>query len=380
MHQLPTNTQIQNITAKMSRQNLETEELLSHLSHQSTLLSRAMSPMCDPPKPMGAWQPQGDPSSLGVLAILPVELLHELLEKLDFRSITRFSRASIRARRAVQSLPAYRDLMSHAPHALDVLRQTRMIRRHTASQLVAALRAEQCAICSAFGPYLYLPTCERVCWACLRRNQTLRAVPRKTASRVFGLSRKQVRQLPCMLTMAGTYGLTQKFYWYRYKLVSVRAAIELAISVHGSLESLCKAVRGRTFTGRRAEEHRRLQGALELVVSGKCDSVFILSADRDMFWLWPPDKYFGMASIPFPSLTRSHSVEPGLFCNGCEWASSQKHRLPGYAVSGMVPPGCDPRWVRSGLKTRVYSRAGLLEHVKHCYGANHLLSMREKEK
>lgn len=126
-HQPSTNTQIQNIIAKMSRQNLDTEELISHLSYYSILLSRTMIDIRDPPKLMGAWQPRDDPSSLVALAILPVELLHEVLKQLDLRSITRFSRVSIRAMRAIQSFPAYRNLMSHAPHALEALSQTRMI-------------------------------------------------------------------------------------------------------------------------------------------------------------------------------------------------------------------------------------------------------------
>lgn len=328
----------------------------------------------DPPKLMGAWQPRDDPSSLVALAILPVELLHEVLKQLDLRSITRFSRVSIRAMRAIQSFPAYRNLMSHAPHALEALSQTRMIRRHTLSQLNAVLRSEQCTICSAFGPYLHLLTCERFCWQCLERNQTTRVIPRETASEVFGLSGEQVRQLPAILTIPGTYGLTQTPYAYRYKLVSVRAAIELAISVHGSLESLSQAVRGQAFTGRNAHEHRHLQKALDILASGKCDVLFTLSEHRDMFRLGPEDRYFGMALIPFPSLTRSQLVENGLFCKGCQWAGSKRRRLKDYVNSGMVPPGCGPHWVRSGLRWRAYSRAGFLEHIRHCYGVDQLIS------
>lgn len=363
----------------MSRQDLDNEELLSLLSdpYQAPFLARTMIPMCDPPKPMGPWQPQGDHSPLGVLAILPVELLHELLEKLDLHSVARFSRVSIQARTAAQSLPGYRDLLSHAPHALEALGQTRMVRHHTASQLIAAFRTEQCTICSAFGPYLLLPTCERVCWPCLRRNRTLRVISRETASEVFGLSEEQVRQLPTILTIPGIYGLAQEPNPYRHKLVSVRAAIELAISVHGSLESLSEAVRDRTYTEIRADEYRDLQVALELVVCGKYDALFTIREDRDMFSLGPEDRYFGMASIPFPSLTSSHLVEDGLFCNGCRWMSTKRPRFSGLfpesAVDHVVPSGCDPHWVLSGLKRRAYSRIGFLEHIKHCYGANQLI-------
>ncbi|KAK7719053.1 hypothetical protein SLS63_010203 [Diaporthe eres] len=269
----------------MSHQDLDTEELLSLLSdpYQAPFLARTMIPMCDPPKPMGAWQPQGDASPLGLLAILPVELLHELLKKLDLQSITRFSRVSIQARIAVQSLPGYRDLMSHALHALEALSQTRMICHHTASQLIAAFRNEQCTICSAFGPYLHLMTCERICWQCLERNRTLRVIPRETASEAFALSDEQVRQLPTIFTIPGRYGGTQTPNRYRYNLVSVRAAIELAISVHGSLESVSEAFRGRTHTGIRAYEERDLQAALDVVASGKYDALFTQPEDPIAF-------------------------------------------------------------------------------------------------
>ncbi|KAI7773462.1 f-box domain-containing protein [Diaporthe eres] len=248
----------------MSRQDLDNEELLSLLSdpHQAPFLARTMIPMCDPPKPTGPWQPQGNHCPLGVLAILPVELLHELLEKLD----------------------------------------------------------------------LY---------------------------EVFGLSEEQARQLPTILTIPGIYGLAQEPNPYRYKLVSARAAIELAVSVRGSLESL------------------DLQVALELVVCGRYDDLFTVREDRDMFSLGPEDRYFGMASIPFASLTGSHLIEDGLFCNGCRWMSTKRPRFPESfpesAVDHVGPSGCDPHWVLSGLKRRAYSRIGFLEHIKHCYGANQLI-------
>lgn len=267
--------------------------------------------------------------------------------------------------------------MSHALHALEALSQTRMICHHTASQLIAAFRNEQCTICSAFGPYLHLMTCERVCWQCLERNRTLRVIPRETASEAFALSDEQVRQLPTIFTTPGRYGGTQTPNRYRYELVSVRAAIELAITVHGSLESVSEAFRGRTHTGILAYEERDLQAALDVVASGKYDALFTQPEDRDMFRLGPEDWHFGKASIPFPSLTSSRLVEDGLFCDGCRWMSTKRPRFPESfpesAVDRMVPPGCDPHSVLSGLKRRAYSRVGFLEHTKHCYGAKQLI-------
>lgn len=292
--------------------HLRLEGIYAYLSHQPITLTRSMITIIDPPKPMREWERQGDPSSFGHLTVLPVELLHDVLEKLDLRSVTRFSRVCARGRSVAQSLPAYRDLMSHAPQALAALRQTEMICLYPASQLSAVLRTEQCATCPAFGPYLFLPTCERICWRCLRRNRTRRVITRKAARKAFALSRKQIRQLPTISTIPGAYGPSPIDYAHRYKLVSVSTVVELAISVHGFLESLVEAVSDRTYCGGRGAEYRDLRRALKIAASPKCDSLLAPREHQDLFKPGPSDPYFGMASVPFPSLPRSGSVEYGL--------------------------------------------------------------------
>ncbi|KAK0648421.1 hypothetical protein B0T16DRAFT_408167 [Cercophora newfieldiana] len=45
---------------------------------------------------------------------------------------------------------------------------TGMIQQHTSLQLHTILRATSCTTCPAYGPFLFLPTCERCCWQCFR--------------------------------------------------------------------------------------------------------------------------------------------------------------------------------------------------------------------
>lgn len=343
------------------------------LSHQPKTLTRSMVTINDPPKLMREWERQGDPSSLGDLAVLPVELLYDVLEKLDMRSVTRFSRVCTRGRSVVHSLPAYRNLMIHAPQALAALSQTEMISLYPASQLNAVLRTEQCATCPAYGPYLFLPTCERICWRCLRRNRTRRVITRKAARKVFALSRKQVRQLPTISTIPGAYGPSQTDYAHRYKLVSVSAVVELAVSVHGSLESLVEAVSDRIYRGGRGAEYRDLRKALKIAASPKCDSLLAPREHQDLFKPGPPDRYFGMASVPFPSLTPPDSVEYGLLCKGCHWMRYHQHLIPGDVLANLLPPGCTSEQVLPGLRRRAYSAINFLEHIGHCYGVDYLL-------
>ncbi len=60
-------------------------------------------------------------SSAGTLEALPLELLHYGLSYLDFMSLYSLLRTSTRARLIVESLPAYREIVSHACEALAAL-------------------------------------------------------------------------------------------------------------------------------------------------------------------------------------------------------------------------------------------------------------------
>lgn len=112
-------------------------------------------------------------SSLGILDRLPAELLDEVLGRLDFQSAIRFSRVSFQGRDMLCSLPVFRDVIKHAPHALAALSQTKLLHLHSASELYNALRSERCVLCPEYGAYLFLPACQRCCWHCLRSNPLL---------------------------------------------------------------------------------------------------------------------------------------------------------------------------------------------------------------
>lgn len=88
------------------------------------------------------------------------------------------------------------------------------------------------------------------------------------------------------------------------------------------------------------------------------------------------DRYFGMASIPFPSLTTPDIVEHGLWCKGCEWTYKQykDRRLSAYVIANMVPTDCDPDRVLFGMVRRARSRIRLSAHIRYCYGAQQLLA------
>lgn len=340
-------------------------ELSSRLSHRPRELFYSMITISDPPKPMGA-SFQDHLSSIGILDRLPIELLFEALGELDFQSITRFARVSIRGRNMVRSFPAYRDLMNHASPALAALSQTKLIHLHSASDLRTALRTEGCATCPEYGVYLFLPTCERCCWECLRQNPMRRVISPTAAGRDFALSPKMVKQLPFMFSIPGTYRISRMPTQRSVKLCSMSAAKKLAMSIYGSTENLTQVVMCKN-------PKRSRDRYLQTVLSDRPCVDLLTVPDQGGIGT---DRYFGMATIPFPSLTAPDVVEHGLWCKGCEWTYERYRfqQLSAQVVANMVPTDFDPDRILLGMARRARSRIGLLAHVRRCYGAQQLLA------
>lgn len=342
--------------------------LVARLSHQPETLLRSVITINDPPRPPVTLQTQDRPSSLGALDRLPAELLHEVLGHLDVQSLTRLSRTCCRANGILGSLPSYQLLLSHAADALAALKRTKLIRRYSLSRLDAVLQSQQCETCPGYGAFLFLLTCQRCCWQCLQFRKERLAVPPGVASKALGLTPEDAQQLPLMSSIPGRYGTRQLLVDKPMRLVAVAHAMERAISSYGSVEHLQEALSHQTFTGRAAYTARFLQRLLWV------DEYFdtVLVPDRGSSLV---GRYFGLASIRFPSLIRREQIEYGHWCRGCEWMYDQRHRLPAEIVIQIVPADdVDPDRVLLRMARTAYSTNGFVEHIQHCYGAQILLS------
>jgi len=83
-------------------------------------------------------------STIGLLDTLPIEIIHIVLELLDFRSLSLFARVCHQGKATVESLPAYRNLTKHAITALVAFGRTELITFHSAASIYAALLSEKC--------------------------------------------------------------------------------------------------------------------------------------------------------------------------------------------------------------------------------------------
>lgn len=344
------------------------EELIARLAHRPRQYLNSMITIDNPqaalPVRLEEARPQDDrPYSLGLFEKLPIEIIHIILNQLDLHSFTQFSHVAVRGRPTVLSLPAYQILARHAPEALAALRLTKLMRLHPISYLFAAFTSARCATCPAYGPYLFLPACERCCWNCLRHNPARRVFTQAHARLAFALSPKQVRKLPVLFSLPGRYDTTRVQVLGQYQLVSVSAARDLALSIHGSAEVVVNLTEGRKNKIRTALRIRFLQRS------------FTINPEQDL--LMVPDQgnnfndpFFGFASIPFPSLSGQTGVlEYGLWCKGCEKTFDvyDARRLLPAAISTR-----DPFRTLSHMLNQAYSRSGLWRHSQKCYGAQAL--------
>lgn len=174
----------------------------------------------------------------GRLSALNVEVLHLAFAHLDFRSLSRPSCASRRAQELVTSLPAYQDLLRHAPKALAALSRMTILHIHSSQTLRRVLYPEQCVCCGHFDAFLFLLNCKRCCFECLSNKQALWAMPRARAATCFDTPGRELKRLPAARSLPDAYIVKYHIKRSRpQRLVSVRAAKELALKLHGGTEA-----------------------------------------------------------------------------------------------------------------------------------------------
>ena len=344
-----------------------TESLIEKLGYQPRHVMTGMIKTKDPkiPSPSQIARISTASSSLGSLESLPLEMLHIIFAALDLRSLSRMASTCLRGVAVVEALPQWRDLVKHAPGAMAALGRTQLTRHHTVTTLHDALSSADCASCGAYGAFLFLPTCERCCYECLWRNQSLQVIQLALAKKAFGLSAAQIEKLPIMRGIPGKY-------WVRYqisrsrpqRLVSVKAAKILALQVHGSKEDLARQLEPFRASGPPSPAYVKLH-QLQRAPLKPLGPLSALDQRKD---LRGNDEFCGMASIPFACCLAGKQVEHGIWCLGCKRAN---HDGPDRSLDPL-----ETRYLRDSLGKMVYvawSTNDFLEHIKRCKGAVQLV-------
>ncbi|RSL68918.1 hypothetical protein CEP54_002504 [Fusarium duplospermum] len=320
--------------------------------------------------------PKPQMQSLGMLDTLPPEILISILEYLDFQSLCRLTLVCLRGKLVVESMRAYREVRIFAGNVLAALGKTRLLKYHSVALLQQMLRSSKCASCFDFGGFLFLPTCEKVCFECLYHNQGLHMMTLNTAKKCFDLTDRQLKSIPTLFSIPGTYNVRNHITRKRvFRLVCVKQAKQLALQVHGSPESVAKIIpkappRGIETNEAETKEYWTLRGFHEAPLEPPGCDLSLLPPKEEA----PDDEFGGMAAIRMLYLS-NRGLDHGRLCRGCQLLLHlhDNGQLPLPVLRSLVPEGMDVHAPLFAQMTRLRSGDVFMKHLTRCYGARDLL-------
>ncbi|KAK0635523.1 hypothetical protein B0T17DRAFT_46817 [Bombardia bombarda] len=109
--------------------------------------------------------PRTSNTGLSSLDQLPLELLDDILLRLDMYSLFKFRQTNLRSRSMVGSLKQYQMVVLHGLNPFCVLLRTRFA--VSLADFYYALCTKDCTFCSEFGGFISLLTWDRCCFKCL---------------------------------------------------------------------------------------------------------------------------------------------------------------------------------------------------------------------
>jgi hypothetical protein len=153
----------------------------------------------------GHHEGQEPSASLGQLDTLPLELLQPILLDIDLKSLTVLRSVNRTFRKTIDSIKEYDDIIAHAPTSLRAALSINLGSWISCRQLYNTLCSQECVECGSFGPFLYLLSCSRVCYICLREDQRFLPMVPEYAKTAFKLSSQKLADLPTALSIPGRY-------------------------------------------------------------------------------------------------------------------------------------------------------------------------------
>ncbi|KAJ1330871.1 hypothetical protein MN608_04327 [Microdochium nivale] len=220
-------TPVYNLTDK------QVDSIIKHASHHRTkfdsyIISFKSTEHRKITRLIKTFPPRDGAASLGLFAKLPREHQLRILLECDIESVIAFRQASLGIRNIVDSFNEFPAIVRHAFKLLYALLRTGLAARHTLAELYSALTTEDCTFCGDFAGYMSILTWKRTCFACIHFTLENQLVCQATAKRHFKLTTAQMRQLPSLKVLEGTYCTQNWKYKARHRLVSVIQARQAA--------------------------------------------------------------------------------------------------------------------------------------------------------
>ncbi|KAF4446740.1 hypothetical protein F53441_9674 [Fusarium austroafricanum] len=136
--------------------------------HRSIYYFPTIAPKLDRvPKSIGQYF-ESPLAPLGKLSGIPSDILEDIINLLDIKTFFNFRQVSRRARALATDIPLYQRVLAYGMEGLSALQRTGLTNQFSLIDLHNVLMSSECWICGDYGSFLFLPTCTRVCFDCLR--------------------------------------------------------------------------------------------------------------------------------------------------------------------------------------------------------------------
>ncbi len=168
---------------------------------------------------------QNSNTGLGSLNQLPLELLHNVLLRLDIHSLFNFRQTNLRSRQTVDSLKQYQTVVLHGLNLLCALLRTRLAIYVSLFDFYNVLCTKTCTLCSEFGGFVSLLTWNRCCFTCLQRAPEIQVQTLAAVRKQFHLTKAELAQVRSFKTLPGIYSMKESVHKSRITVVSVHQAI-----------------------------------------------------------------------------------------------------------------------------------------------------------
>lgn len=333
------------------------------LTYRNLAIDRRMVQYRPRPKAIPKTVPLGQirESLMGRFNILPVEITNSILEHLDFRSLENMMRVNSSCKAIVESLPAYRDMIRYASGTVQALISTGLVQHFTVGQLHDTLRTDRCEGCGKFGPFLFLLTCTRRCYACISQDPQFRVMTVSAAKVCFGVTTGDLKQLPILKSSPQLYAKPLPNQ-QRLLIVNHQQARALGVAAFGGEEIMLDHVQ-KSYDVKRSTYDRnkaawRESGSLPENKPLKPQSLLNCTIDDS-----------SVASTLFPTLNVSNRyVQWGMCCRGCwnAYIDKRDNRAQQFAQDDEL------RIYLTERRDRHYNHDEFLEHFEQCESAKHL--------
>lgn len=250
---------------------------------------------------------------LGSLDRLPLELLHDIMLRLDMHSLFKLRQTNLRSRQMVDSLKEYEVVVLHGLNLLCALLRTRLATGVSLFDVYYALCTKACALCGEFGGFISLVTWIRCCFKCLQGALETQVQSFAAVRKQFHLTKSESDQLRSFKTLPGIYSMEESIRKSRITVVSVYQAVLVSGQQPHALAQAQPANSGRN------------------------------------------QKFNFMGSCALPHYDRrTGKVEDGISCAGCQ-----------LAVEKDIIGSKGEQWAFEA-RDKVYSHDGFAEHFRWC--------------